>query len=193
MPLTRSFFEVKDFIPAVIFRAHFQYFSMATVIAIPILGGLMIIQSSLVSRMPLLQGTADLILLAIIAWALQKRVQTAWQWCIIGALIFGLVSNLPVLVPLIGYGLATGMALYLRRRVWQTPILAMFVTTFFGTLITLGVTVIALGIMGTSLPIPQTINLVFLPSLLLNLVIGIPIYALIGDLAKWIYPEELEE
>ena len=189
----RSPVEVKKFTPNAIYQAQLHIKPMATLIAIPILGGLMIIQSSLLSKMPLLQGTADLILLAIIAWALQKRVQTAWQWCIIGGLIFGLVSNLPIAVPLVGYGLATGLALYLRRRVWQTPILAMFVTTFFGTLFTMVVALIALGLTGNPLPIPEALNLVILPSLLLNLVIGIPIYALIGDLAKWIYPEELEE
>lgn len=189
----RSVVEAKNFALATTHQGNLQNISMSTVIAIPIMGGLMIIQSSLLSRMPLLQGTADLLLLAIISWALQKRVQTAWQWCIIGGLIFGLVSNLPFAVPLVGYSLATGLALYLRRRVWQTPILAMFVTTFFGTLITLGVALIALGLSGNSLPIPEAINLIILPSLLLNLVIGIPIYALIGDLARWIYPEELEE
>lgn len=189
----RSLVEAKNFTPIATHQAYLQNITMATLIAIPILGGLMIIQSSILSRMPLLQGTADLLLLAIISWALQKRVQTAWQWCIIGGLIFGLVSNLPFAVPVISYSLATGVALYLRRRVWQTPILAMFVTTFFGTLITMGVALIALGITGNSVPLPEATNLVILPSLLLNLVIGIPIYALIGDLAKWIYPEELEE
>lgn len=189
----RSTVEAKNFTLIATHQAYLQNISMTTLIAIPIMGVLMIIQSSIVSRMPLLEGTADLLLLAIISWALQKRVQTAWQWCIIGGLIFGLVSNLSFAVPVIGYSLATGLALYLRRRVWQTPILAMFVTTFFGTLITLGVALIALGLTGNPIPIPEAINLVILPSLLLNLIIGIPIYALIGDLAQWIYPEELEE
>lgn len=164
---------------------------MTVLIAIPILGGLMILQSSLISRIPLLSGTADLILLAIIAWALQKRVQTAWHWCIIGGLIFGLVSALPLVVPLIGYGLTTGLALYLRRRVWQTPILAMLVTTFFGTLITMGVSLFVLRLVGNPIPIQDALNLIILPSVLLNLVVGIPVYALIGDMANWLYPEEL--
>jgi hypothetical protein len=38
------------------------------------------------SRIPLLHGSADLILLALVAWALQKRVNTAWQWALIGGL-----------------------------------------------------------------------------------------------------------
>ncbi len=47
--------------------------TLSTLIGIPILGGLMILQTSLLSRFPLLEGTSDLVMLAVIAWALQKH------------------------------------------------------------------------------------------------------------------------
>jgi rod shape-determining protein MreD len=152
----------------------------------------MILQTSLLSRFPLLEGTSDLVMLAVIAWALQKRVETAWQWCIIGGLIFSLVSALPVGAALVAYGLITILALVLRRHVWQAPLLAMLVTTFFGTLIMHLISWIAVLISGTILPFGEVINLITLPSLLLNLLLSIPVYILINDLAKWLYPEELE-
>ena len=152
----------------------------------------MILQTSVVSRIPLLYGTADLALLAIIAWALQKRVRTAWQWSLIGGLMFSLASALPLGVPVLGYGLSTGLALLLRRRVWQVPILAMFVTTFLCTLITQGIALIALLLVGDPIPIGEAFNLIILPSVIINLLLAIPVYALISDLAKWLYPEELE-
>ncbi len=68
----------------------------------------------------------------------------------------------------------------------------MLVTTFFGTLIMHSVSLVAVLISGTSLPFGEVINLITLPSLLLNLLLSIPVYALINDLAKWLYPEELE-
>jgi rod shape-determining protein MreD len=165
---------------------------MSTLLALPVLGLLMILQSALVSRMPLLHGTADLLLLAILAWALQKRVQTAWRWSIIGGLFMSILSALPVGLPLVSYGLATGLALLLRKRVWQTPLLAMFVTTFSGTLITQGISLGALVALGSPIPILEALNLVTLPSVLLNLTLALPAYALMGDLANWIYPEEIE-
>ena len=164
---------------------------MATLIAIPILVGLVVLQSSLVNRFPLLQGVPDLVLLTIIAWALQKRVQTAWQWSIIAGLIVSLSTALPFGVPLLGYLLATGMALALRRRVWQVPVLAMFVVTFLGTLVMHAISIGALRVTGSPLPIIETLNLITLPSLLLNLLLAVPAYAMLGDLAKWLYPEEL--
>jgi rod shape-determining protein MreD len=164
---------------------------MATFIAIPILTGLMILQTGIINNFPLLRGTPDLLLLAIIAWALQNKVQTAWQWSIIAAAIFGLVSAMPFGVPLITYPLATGVAILLRRQVWQIPMLAMFVAVFVGTIITHAVSVAALRLAQVSIPILQSFNIITLPSALLNLLFAIPVYALISDLAKWLYPEEL--
>jgi rod shape-determining protein MreD len=165
---------------------------MAVLISIPVLGVLAILQSSLVSRLPLLQGIPDLIMLAIIAWSLQKRVQTAWQWSIIGGLVVGVYSAVPFGVYLVGYGLTTGVALVLRRRVWQVPILAMFLVTFLGTLITQSITLLALRLSGSTIPLWDALNLVTLPSILLNLLFAIPIYAVINELAGWLYPEEIE-
>ncbi|HLA99226.1 MAG TPA: rod shape-determining protein MreD [Anaerolineales bacterium] len=165
---------------------------MATLISIPVFALLMILQSSLFSRIPLLYGTLDLFLLVLAAWALQKRVQTAWQWSIVAGLIFNFVSALPLGAPLIGYGLSTGIALALRRQVWQYPLLAMFAAVFFGTLITHAVSLTALRLVGHPIPVLEAFNLITLPSLLLNLMLAAPAYALIGDLAARLYPEPLE-
>jgi rod shape-determining protein MreD len=165
---------------------------MATFIAIPILGFLVMLQSAVLTRFPLLHGTADLVLLAVIAWSLQKRVQTAWQWGIIGGLLVGLVSALPFWAAISIFALAVVISLALRQRVWQAPILAMFIATFLITLLAHAITVLALRLTGTSLPLVQTLNLISLPTVILNLVFAIPAFYLLADLAKWLYPEELE-
>ncbi len=165
---------------------------MTTLISIPIMGILAILQSSIVSRLPLLHGTADLILLMIVAWALQKRVDTPWQWCIIGGLMFNIVSAVPFGIPLLGYALTTAIALLLRRRVWQVPVLAMILVTFLGTLISQSITLLALRVVGSSISIPQALNLVMLPSLLMNILFAVPAYSLASELADWLYPEEIK-
>jgi rod shape-determining protein MreD len=160
--------------------------------AVPILGGLLMLQSAVISRIPLLHGTADLVLLAVIAWALQERVETGWHWAILAGLLVGFISALPLVSALAGYLLTVGIVLLLRRRVWQAPILAMFVATVIGTLLMHGISFFSLRLLGTPLPWRESLNLITIPSLLLNLVLAIPIYALLGDLANWLYPEELE-
>jgi cell shape-determining protein MreD len=165
---------------------------MAILIAAPILALLIMIQTAVLSKIPLLQGTTDLVLVALLAWALQKRVRTAWFWAIMGGLLVGYVSALPFGAILLGYLLAVGLAVLLKQRVWQVPILAMLVATLFGTLLVNLVVIAALRIADTPLLFWEAINLVTLPSVLLNLLVAIPFYALFSDLANWLYPEPLE-
>ena len=165
---------------------------MAIWISIPVLGSLVIIQSVIASRIALLQGTADIVMLAIIAWALQKRVMTAWHWAIIGGLLVSFVSGLPFGIPIISYSIAVGIALALRQRVWQVPMLAMFTTTLLGTICTQIIVSVTLSLTGISMPIFYVLSSITLPSILLNLLLAIPFYALLGELASWLYPEELE-
>jgi rod shape-determining protein MreD len=165
---------------------------MATLIAIPILVGLAIFQSTVVSRITLLHGTADLVLLALVAWTLQERVKTHWQWCTIGGLLISILSAMPFGVFLVGYLMATVIALILRRRVWKVPILAMFTTVFLGTLLVHALSMAALWLVGNPQPFLEAIDIITLPSLILNLLLAIPMFILISDLAKWLYPEEIE-
>lgn len=165
---------------------------MAIIIAIPILSMLVILQSAIVSQVHLIHGSADLVLLALIAWAVQQRVTTAWHWCAIGGLLVSIASAMPPGTVLIGYLLATGVALALRQRVWEVPFLAMITATFVGTLITQAIAIFTLNFSGIPIPWNQAFNLITLPSALLNLALAIPMFALIGDLANWLYPEEIE-
>jgi rod shape-determining protein MreD len=165
---------------------------MAVLIAVPILAILLILQTAVVNQIPLLQGSADLVLLALIAWASQKRVQSAWIWGIIGGLLVGFVSAVPIPVYIIAYLIAVAFAILLRQRIWNVPILAMLISTFAGTLILYGTTMVALRLLNTPLAIGLSINLIVLPSLLLNMLLALPFFLIFGDLASLLYPESLE-
>ena len=165
---------------------------MATILALPILVVLVILQTVVVSRLPLLLGSADLVLLALTAWVLQERVKNSWIWTIIGGLLVSLISAVPFFAPLIGYLVVTGLARILQRRVWQTPVLAMFVATFLGTLITQGLSIVFLKVNGVPIDLQDALRLVTLPSLLLNLILAFPVRAIMVDLAEWVYPVEIQ-
>jgi len=165
---------------------------MIYLIGLILFGILAILQSTIVSRMQLINGTADLFLLFIVAWALQDRVESAWQWCIIGGIFASLYTALPFGSLVIAYLFATGIARIMKRRIWKAPYLAMLAATFIGTLIVQLVSLSARLVMGINIPITSTLNIIFLPGLLLNLILAIPIYSIMHDVAGWLYPEELE-
>lgn len=163
---------------------------MRNIVAFPLLGLAIILQSSIVSQMRLISGYADLPLLMLAAWALQERVKSAWQWAVVACLMIGFVSAMPWPVVAVGYLGVIFLAQILQRRVWQAPLLAMFSVVFIGTLFIHVLSFVALRILGTSLPFDDAIGLITLPSLLLNMLFSIPVYALMRDLAHWVYPLE---
>jgi rod shape-determining protein MreD len=165
---------------------------MKNLVGLILFGVLAIIQSTIVSTMPLLNGTADLILLFIVAWALQEHVDSAWLWCLIGGIYASLYTALPFGSFIIAYLICVGIARLLKHRIWKAPFLAMVATTFICTLIVQLISLSARVITGVSIPLMSVLNLIILPSLLLNLILAIPVFSIMHDMANWLYPEKLE-
>lgn len=165
---------------------------MALLISILLLGGLAIIQSAVLSGMPLLLGTSDLVMVVLLAWALQEEVRNSWQWSFVGGGIMTLLSGLPIGVYLATYLGAIIIARYIRRRVWKLPFLGMLTATFLGTILVHLTSWLARWATGVFLPIEIVLPTIVLPSLLLNLLFSVPIFFLIRDLAQRLYPKEIE-
>ena len=164
---------------------------MAVLIAVPIFIVLVILQSAVVSAMPLLHGSADIILLTILAWAVQDRLQTAWLWSVIAGIMVSLVSGLTFGVFIVAYLVVTGITLILRRRIWKAPWLAMLAATFLGTLVVHAFSLISRWLTGNLIQVVTAFNLITLPSLLLNLLLAIPVFYIVGDIASRFNPDEI--
>jgi len=161
---------------------------MRNIIALPLLGLAVILQSAIVSQFSLLAGYADLVLVILAAWALQDGVTTAFHWAFLASIMVGFSSHLPWFIYMAGYFSVVLFALLLQRRVWQAPLLAMFSVTFLGTLVMHLLSYTYLRIVGDPLPFRDTMGLITLPSLLLNLLISIPLYGFMRDIARWVLP-----
>jgi hypothetical protein len=161
---------------------------MRNLVAVPVILLTVILQSAVISRVYLLSGSADLPLVMLAAWALQDGVDSAWHWAIATGLLVGLISGISWVVPLAGYVTVVVLAYLFQRRVWQAPLLAMFSITFIGTIIVSLLSVGALQFTGVFLPMSDVLGLVMLPGVLLNLLLAIPVYTVMRDLARWVYP-----
>jgi hypothetical protein len=160
---------------------------MRNLIAIPLLGLAVIVQSAIVGQLTLLHGVADVLLVMLAAWALQKRVSTAFQWAFLAALMSSLVSRLPWFIYLPAYGGTVALGLLLQRRVWQVPMLAMFSVTFLGTVLLHGMSLAYLELQGATPSLTDSLGLITVPSLLLNLLIAIPVFGMMRDVAHWVF------
>ena len=161
---------------------------MRNLVAVPVILLTVILQSAVISRVYLLSGIADLPLVMLAAWALQEQVDSAWHWAVATGLLVGFVSGISWIVPLVGYLTIVVLARIFQRRVWQAPLLAMFTITFVGTILISLLSIADLSFSGVQLPLGDVLGLLTLPGVLLNMLIAIPVYAVMRDLARWVYP-----
>lgn len=164
----------------------------AILVAIPVLVLAIILQTSIFSRIMLLSGNADLVLLVVASWGLQERVRGAWLWGVLASLLVGMASGVPWYIYLIGYLSVVGLARLLVNRIWQAPLLAMFAVTFIGTLELLMLTFLQRRFANAPLPFSEIFSQIVLPTILLNMLLSIPVHSLFHDLAGWLYPEEVK-
>jgi rod shape-determining protein MreD len=166
---------------------------VAIVLAFPVLILSLMVQMVVLSRINLLHGTADIILLVLIAWSLQEKARTAWVWVLFGGLLVGFVTATPYYIYLISYFVIIVIVRLLRRRVWHTPLIAMLVVTIIGTFIEQVLIIVGLKVVGQPISWQESLTLITLPSVILNLLLALPVYGVITDLASWVYPvEEIE-
>jgi rod shape-determining protein MreD len=161
---------------------------MRNLVAVPAILFAVILQSAVISRVYLLSGIADLPLVMLAAWALQEEVESAWHWALALGLMVGFVSGIPWFVPVSSYLIIVGLAQMLQRRVWQAPLLAMFSITFLGTIILSLISFTVLRLSNVIMPLEDVLGLLVLPSVLLNMLLAIPVYAVMRDLSHWVYP-----
>ena len=163
---------------------------MSVILSIPTLGLIAILQSAVVSRLPLNRGTADLMLVVLVAIALQKTVTTSWQWSIIGGLFMDFLSGLPFGIFTVSYLLATGLALIIRERIWRFSFLMQLLVVFFGTMFSHALSFLVLLLQGSEISFGTVLQVVTLPSIILNFMISLPIFILTQDVLEQVNSQE---
>ena len=147
----------------------------------------LMLQIGIVSSATLLAGAADLVLLFIVAWSLHQDHKNAWFLVLAFGLIVGSISAGPTVIPLMTYLLVFLAAKLMHHQIWRTPLLSMFLLTFFGTLFQNGLHLVGLWVQGVGFPVNQAFTNIMLPSVLLNMLLAIPVHALV----QAIFPSEL--
>jgi cell shape-determining protein MreD len=165
---------------------------MANLIAILSLIAAAILQTTIAVRVNILHGAADLVLITLLAWVIHDQTDSHWRWGILAGAIMGFATALPLWIVVIEYVLVVWMLGAIQKRVWQAPMLILFSSVFWGTFIINAMDFLYLWILGVSLDFDEVFNLVILPSLVLNLILALPIFAVMGELAKQVFPFEEE-
>ena len=148
-----------------------------------------LLQVTLMMRINLLNGSVDLVLLVLITWMLQPGNRLSWIWGLPAGLMIGYASALPDYIPLIGYAAAAGICQLLQRRIWQVPMLTVVSATLLGIMAIHLTTMIFFWLSAQPIDLLEAFNLITIPSMLLNLILVLPINALMGEVDKVLNPE----
>lgn len=76
---------------------------MDTLVAFPVILVAVILQTTIVSRLTLFNGTADVVMLVVVAWSLQDKARNAWIWALFAGVVISFISSVPFLAPLISF------------------------------------------------------------------------------------------
>lgn len=165
---------------------------MAILVPFLLFATTMMLQNTIVTRLNMLYGAADLIMLVLLSWILQADETNHWGWGILAGLLVGISSALPFWLPVIGYLGLVALVSIVQRQVWQVPIWLLLISTFVGSFIIYGMEFVYLLVSGVPVDLLEAVNIVILPSLVLNMILVLPIYGLTGEIAKLVYPKEVE-
>lgn len=144
----------------------------------------LMLQYGIVSQTPLLAGYADLILLVVASWGLHQRTRYFWVVILVMGAMIGAISAEPMLIPIVVYMAVYLAAMWIRERILQSPLLAMFFIVFMGTIFQHLLYMVSLFISRTAFAWREAIFNILLPSLILNMLLAIPVHALIQELAR---------
>lgn len=166
---------------------------MAELLFYPILILLLILQMAIVRYLPLFNGTADLLMLWLAAWGLQDRGKHVWIGAIFAALLIMFTSAVPWYAAFVYYLALAFLCRFMNRRFWHNPMIALLMVVFFCSLLEYLTQLAVISVQGVSLNILESLKYVVVPSTFLNLILAVPVYIVVNDMARWVYPIEANE
>jgi rod shape-determining protein MreD len=161
---------------------------MAYLLGTLLMALLAVVQSTLLNRFPFLEGTANLILLATVSWALTGRVTEAMLWAFFGGLFLDLLSGAPFAVSSMALVAAVYLASLTEGRFWEAHPMAPLGVMAVASLIYFAVTMAAVWISGHPIDPALALTQVVLPSTFLNVLLALPASQLASRVRESAFP-----
>lgn len=147
------------------------------------------LQLGVISRIPLQNGMADIVLLFIIVWCLNRQARNFYIPTLIAGGLVTFISSIPIPGVLISYALAAVLTRILVTRLWEMPVFSMLIVTIVATFLQHLIYILILQFQGSSVPLLSSLNEITLPSVFLNIILVFPMYLLVRDAQKLVYQE----
>lgn len=161
---------------------------MSYLVGIPAIGVLVVIQSSLVSHLRLLDGRPDLVLLAVVGWALTGRGREAMVLGFIGGLLLDSFSQVPLGWSAAVLVLIAAMISYSEGQFWGVNPLMQLAAVLVASVLFQLAGMLAVLLIGRPIDFGLALSRIVLPSAFLNLLLALPTAQAAEALRNALYP-----
>ena len=166
---------------------------LEVIVGLPIFAIAAFLQVSVFSKIRLLNGAVNLVMLCLIVWSINSSTKYSWIMAVWSGLLMSFVSAMPI-KSYMWFNLGIwGLIWFIKKRVWQMPMILTLFVTIVGTLLEALLTLGLLTLQGANLDYLLSLNRVIVPSLIMNLLFTIPVYAFLNDVINTIYINEVTE
>lgn len=144
---------------------------------------LVALQSSLIPYIRFFSGQPNLVLLIVIAYALDADWREAFTWAFIGGLLQDLMSIAPLGTSILPLVLAVFVLKLLDQQFEGLSILLYFGVAVAASFIAQIVLFIGLGLVGYRVDLIPTIRYFLLPTMAYQIALALPVYVLV----RWLH------
>jgi hypothetical protein len=148
------------------------------------------LQLGIFSNIQILAGKIDLLMLGVIAWIIQKKTELIdiVIFSIISVFFIYLISAEPIIIILSIYSVLVFVVFWSKNNIQQLPIISMLIFSAVFTFLHLVIFGFYLQLSGITMVAEEVFQSIILPSIFINLIAAIPMYLLVNELHRWVYP-----
>jgi len=152
------------------------------------------LQMAIFSQFKIQAGKADLLLLVIVALGLQNEIPKVDKilFSFLAGIIIGFISAEPFWITVIIYTVAVYFCLILRERLPQIPLVSMFFVSMVFMFFHLEIQSVYYQFLGFQIEFQYSFQNIILPSLMINIIATLPVYFVVSEIRRLVYPS-LEE
>ncbi len=144
-------------------------------IAIPLLALTSLLQTTILRQIPFLDGSVDLLLLAVVCWSL-LRPEEGMGWALAAGFFSDIFTGGPFGLTPIAYLLTAFCVGLLHGRLRTHSPIAVMAIALFGTVLAHLAMIAMLALFGRSFDFGYVLTYVTLPTAFLNTVLSVPVY-----------------
>ncbi len=148
------------------------------------------LQMAIFSQFKIQAGKADLLLLVIVALGLQPEISKIdnMLFSILAGFIIGFISAEPFWITVAVYAAAVYFTLFMKERLPQIPLVSMFFASLVFMFIHLAIQAVYYQFLGFRIEFQSSFQNLILPSLMINIIATLPVYFVVSEVRRLVYP-----